>query len=97
MNQQILINTNETNASSYAELSILELVQEMKNLGADPKPLIKIAAIDLFSQYGAKALTYSELMLDQMIEEDNPNGLYLWNELYGILSNLLLAPQKTFH
>lgn len=97
MNQQILLNSNNTNTSSYARLSILELVQEMKLLGVDPKPLLEIAAIDLFSQYGTKAISYIELMLDQMIEDDNPDGLYLWKELYCILNDLVSTPQATIH
>lgn len=97
MNQQILINSNTTNTSSYAEHTMLELVQEMNLLGMDPKPLLKIAAIDIFSQHGAKAITYAELMLEQMIDDDNSSGLYLWKELHCILGELVSAAQITIH
>lgn len=97
MNQQILKNTNETNTSSYAGLSILELIQEMELLGVDPKPLLEIAANDIFSLHGAKAITYAELMLDQMIEDDNPGGIFLWKELYCLLSGIFSTAEITIH
>lgn len=97
MNQQILVKSNDASVSSYSKLTILEMIHEMKLLGVDPKPLIEIAAVDLFTQYGTEAITYTELMLDQMVEEDNPNGLFLWKELYIILSDLVSATQITLH
>lgn len=97
MNQQILISSYDTNTSDYADLSILEMVHEMKLLGVDPKPFLKIAAIEIFSLHGAKGITYAEEMLDQMIEDDNPGGIFLWKELYSILSDLASTAQITIH
>lgn len=97
MNQQIQVKPNKSNTSSYAGMSFSELVVEMKLLGVDPNPLIKVAAIDIFSQYGDQAITYVELMLDQMIDDDNPNGLYLWKELFRILADHVSITQNTIH
>ncbi len=97
MNQQNIKNPNDSNTSSDAGSSFQELVKEMKLLGMDPKPLLEIAATDIFTQHGTMGMTYAELMLDQMIEENNPNGIALWKELYHILSDLISAPKITLH
>ncbi len=97
MNQQILRNTTHTNSPSDAEVSFLELIQEMKLLDMDPKPLLEIAANDIFSHHGSDAITFVELMLDQMYEDNNPDGIYLWKELYCILNDLFSASQITIH
>jgi len=97
MNQQILIVPPETRTSPGTSCSFLELIQEMKLLGMDPKPVFEIAANDICSLYGAKATIYTELMLDHMIEEDNPDGIYLWKELHHTLSNRISPPNKIIH
>lgn len=97
MNQQILKKPHNTAVSHLAKLSFLELVQEMKSMDMDPKPILKVAALDIFSLHGANGITYAEAMLDQMIEDHNPDGIFLWNELYCILNGIILESNITIH
>ncbi|HEC00545.1 MAG TPA: hypothetical protein ENI91_02505 [Sphingomonadales bacterium] len=70
---------------SPPDKSFLELATEMKNLGMDPKPFFEIAAQDILTQHGHKAIPYVEEMLSQVYGQNNPDGLYLWQELHRIL------------
>ncbi|PCI34030.1 MAG: hypothetical protein COB54_03250 [Alphaproteobacteria bacterium] len=97
MNQQNIENSYDTKTSSLTGLSFLELVQEMKLFGMDPKPFLVIAANDIFSRHGEQAITYAELILDQMVRENNPNGIGLWKELYCILHNQISSPKISIH
>jgi len=97
MNQQTLKNPYNTATSEGNSLSLLDLVQEMKCLGMDPKPILEIAANDINSLYGAKAHAYCALQLTQAREQDNPNDIYLWKELYIILQERLYPLPITIH
>lgn len=72
--------------SSNKDYSFIDLIQEMKELGMDPKPILVTAANDIFSKYGPHVFVYAKTMLENMIKTNNPNGIYLWNELLEILS-----------
>lgn len=97
MGQQNNENTYITNTSSHSELSFLELVQEMKIFGMDPKPFLVIAANDIFSRHGEQALAYARLVLEQMIKENNPDGIGLWEELYCILHDQISPTKISIH
>ena len=97
MEQKNIEDSYDTKTSSHTELSFLELVQEMKIFGMDPKPFLVIAANDIFSRHGKQAVTYAELILDQMIKDNNPNGIVLWKELYCILQDQISPPKISIH
>lgn len=97
MNRKISRNTDNTNSFRDAAVSFPELIQEMKLLDMDPKPLLEIAANDIFSLHGGAAIILAELMLDQMYQDDNPDGIYLWKELCCILGDLFSTPEITLH
>ncbi|MBL4802289.1 MAG: hypothetical protein JKY45_10380 [Emcibacter sp.] len=86
-----------THNNSSSNLSFLELVEEMKGLGMDPRPLLEIAANDIWTRHGAQAMTYTELMLHQMQEENNPDGIYLWQALFDLLKDRQLDAHFTIH
>ncbi|PCI51282.1 MAG: hypothetical protein COB49_02370 [Alphaproteobacteria bacterium] len=77
--------------------SFVKICEEMNSLGLDPKPLLKIAANDIVIRHGIKGVAYAELMLDQMIENNNPEGIFLWKELYCILNNLFSTTNRTLN
>lgn len=77
--------------------SVLELVEEMKTLGMDPLPLLQIAANDIFTRHGAKALPYAEEMLCQMLTAKDLDGIYLWQSLSDILGGYISEPALTMH
>ncbi len=97
MTQPNLERSYDTNTSSHANYSFMELVQEMRVLGMDPKPILSIAANDIFNRLGSKSLGYIKSILDQMVNENNTNGMYLWREIHDILSDRFSASHITIH
>ncbi len=85
--QNSSINHGSGHRSGYGEYSYSELVSEMKLLGMDPRPLLEIAANDIVSRHGSRGQAYAELMLDQVIAEDDLDGIYLWNALLNHICN----------
>lgn len=85
------------NTDSLPDKSFLELAIEMRNLGMDPQPFFEIAAQDILTQHGHKAIPYVEEMLSQMYVQNNPDGLYLWQELYHILDGHKSMAPYTLH
>ena len=79
------------------DTSILKLVEEMKFFGMDPLPLLEIAANDILSCHGTKAIPYAQEMLCQMIDGNNPDGIYLWQALYDILKGHTSDTSATIH
>ncbi|VAV90225.1 hypothetical protein MNBD_ALPHA02-762 [hydrothermal vent metagenome] len=85
------------NTADISDSSFLELAIEMKSLGMDPRPFFEIAAQDILSQHGNKAISYVEVMLSQMYAQNNPDGLYLWQELHDILIGQKSNKPHTIH
>ncbi len=83
--------------SGYGEYSCSELVSEMKLLGLDPGPLLEIAANDILSRHGSKGQAYAKLMLDQVIAEDDLDGIYLWNALLSHICNHISHDHHIIH
>jgi len=86
MTQPIFKNSFKSHKSIYEDYSILELIAEMDILGVNPKPLLEIAATDIWKRHGAEGLNYVKLMRDQVTEAQDMNGIFLWTELHKILS-----------
>ena len=85
MNQPILKSSYGTDTSGNADYSILDFVKEMQTLGIDPKPIFTIAAEEIFNLHWQKVFGYTERMIAQMNEENNEDGIYMWNEIHTIL------------
>jgi len=83
--------------SKTAEASFPDLVLEMKLMDIDVKPFFEIAARDISDRYGIQAARFAQLILDQMTEDNDSNGIYLWKELCHILKNHLPPQQITLH
>ncbi len=84
-------------APGDGEYSYSELVSEMKLLGMDPAPFLEIAASDIISRHGSRGQAYAQLMLDQMIAEDDPDGIYLWNALLSHIYNHISYINPVIH
>lgn len=97
MTQPYLQNSSINHISGYGEYSYSELVSEMKSLGMDPRPLLEIAANDILSQHGSRGQAYARRMLDQMIAEDDLDGIYLWNALLNHIYNHISHDHHIIH
>ena len=87
----------KTSDNPTSKTSFINLAKEMRDLGMDPQPLFEIAANDLFSRHGPKALNYAETLLKQMREQGNPDGIYLWKSLYSLLKMRLSGTLMMVH
>ncbi len=97
MNKPIPETPTSTSAFGHADYSFVDLIQEMKSLGMDPKPILETAANDIFSIHGPKVFAYARIMLENMVKTDNPNGIYLWNEILNILSQRISPAPAALH
>ncbi len=85
------------NTSSSESCSIFELVEEMKQLGMSPRPILETAALNILHVYGSDTLAYTEIIIEQLSEQDNPNGLYLWQQINLILKEKISPSYITIH
>lgn len=83
--------------NTVATHSFQDIIEEMRLLEIDIKPYFEIAAHDIFNRYGINAGFFAQLILDQMTEDNDPDGIYLWQELSRILINYLPPSQITLH
>ena len=86
MNQPILTDIYQTSSPQPSGPSLLDLVQEMKSLDVDPAPFLEMAAQDIFIRHGTEGISYAKLLLEKETQDNNADGIYLWQEIYNILS-----------
>ena len=97
MNQQQLQNSYSIYTFSDDGPTLAEMAQEMKALEIDIEPFLQIAANDVISHYGDDVIAYADIILSQMHEDNNANGIYLWEELSRIIKSKKSATNKTIH
>ncbi len=97
MNQPVLKDTYQTTPCQPSSPSLLDLVQEMKSLDVDPMPFMEMAARDIIMRHGAEGVSYAKLLLEKEMQDNNADGIYLWQAIYSILSCHNLEGSQIVH
>ena len=97
MNQQQLQNTYSIYTFSDEGPTLEEMVQEMKALEIDIEPFLQIAANDVINHYGEDVIAYANNILSQMHQDNNANGIFLWEQLSRIIKGKKSKATITIH
>lgn len=97
MSPQQLKNAYSIYTFSDESPTLEEMVLEMNALEINIEPFLQIAANDVIHHYGDDVIAYANIILSQMRESNNANGIYLWEQLFKIIKNKKSAENITIH
>ncbi|MCP5381431.1 MAG: hypothetical protein H6912_03610 [Kordiimonadaceae bacterium] len=90
-------NTDVINSITPNPYTMANILVEMKIMGIDPDPFLKITALDLLTQYGPGAIEISDNIEKSLILERDYKSAKLWHKITHYLKSMPGNDTKAAH
>lgn len=88
MNTNVILIEDHRKPAKADLIKSTNIFSEMEQLGVDPAPFLEIAALDLNTQYGPDALSFSLQIIEEFIDSGDNQSVEIWQKISSHLSQL---------